>query len=128
MIGKLINRIKLYRSLCFFKYLYLNYFCKQIIRTDNSRILPYKGSILDLAKGAKIYIGGGDIEIGCDKLKGSSSETRIRLREHSIWSCEGGCRIAYDTTVIEELETSSAEEALEPSDIYDDTTANERDY
>lgn len=37
-------------------------------------------------------------------------------------------QIAYDTTVIEELETSSAEEALEPSDIYDDTTANEGDY
>ena len=37
-------------------------------------------------------------------------------------------QIAYDTTVIEELETSSAEEALEPSDIYDDTTANEEEH
>lgn len=99
MIAKLINRLKLYSRLCFLKYLYLNHFCNQIVRTDNSRILPYKGSVIDLASNAKIYLAGGDIEIGCDRLKGSRAETRIRLRENAIWSCEGGCKITYGTTV-----------------------------
>lgn len=99
MIARLVNRIKLYRQLCFFKYLYLNYFCKQVIRTDNSHIIPYKGSVIDLEKNARIYLGGGDLEIGCDHLRGSKAETRIRLRENAVWSSEGGCRVAYGSTV-----------------------------
>ena len=66
MIGKVIQRIKLYRSLRFFQYLYLNHFCKNIIRTDQSHIFPYKNAVLDMAPTAKIILGGGDIELGCD--------------------------------------------------------------
>lgn len=99
MIHKIFQRIRLYRQLRFFQYLYLNHFCKQVVRTDNSRILPYKGCVLDLAPGAKIYLGGGDIEFGCDHLKGSKAETLVRLRENAIWSCEGGCRISYGSTI-----------------------------
>lgn len=99
MIQKIIQRIKFYREICFFRYLYLNYFCKNVIRTDQSRIIPYKGCILDLAPGSKIYLGGNDMEIGCDCLKGSKTETLIRLRENAIWSCEGGCKISYGATI-----------------------------
>ena len=99
MLNKLIQRIQLYKQLRVFEYLHLNYFCGQVIRTDNSRIFPYKGSVIDLAPNAKIYLGGGDIEIGCDKLRGSHAETRVRLRDHAIWSSEGGCKISYESTV-----------------------------
>lgn len=99
MILKIFQRIKLYRQLRFFQYLYLNYFCKNIVRTDNSRIFPYRGCILDLASGSKIYLSGSDMEIGCDRLKGSKMETLIRLRKNAIWSCEGGCRISYSSTI-----------------------------
>lgn len=99
MILKIFQRIKLYRQLRFFQYLYLNYFCKNIVRTDNSRIFPYRGCILDLASGSKIYLSGSDMEIGCDRLKGSKMKTLIRLRKNAIWSCEGGCRISYSSTI-----------------------------
>lgn len=99
MLRKIIQRIRLYRKLRFFQYLYLDYFCKQVIRTDNSRILPYKGAVIDLAHGAKIYLGINDMEIGCDRLKGSKTETRIRLRENAIWICDGGCKISYGATI-----------------------------
>ena len=99
MIHKIFQRIRLYRQLRFFQYLYLNHFCKQVVRTDNRRILPYKGCVLDLAPSARIYLGGGDLEVGCDRLKGSKTETRVRLRENAIWSCEGGCRISYGSTI-----------------------------
>lgn len=99
MISKIFQRIKLYRQLRLFQYIYLNHFCKQVIRTDNSHILPYKGCVLDLAPSARIYLGGGDLEVGCDRLKGSKTETRVRLRENAIWSCEGGCRISYGSTI-----------------------------
>ena len=99
MIGKVIQRIKLYRSLRFFQYLYLNHFCKNIIRTDHSHIFPYKNAVLDMAPTAKIVLGGGDIELGCDLMRGSRAETRVRLRDHAVWSSEGGCKIYYGATV-----------------------------
>ena len=99
MISKIFQRIKLYWQLRFFQYLYLNYFCRRVVRTDNSRIIPYKGAVLDMSSSAKIYLSGNDIEIGCDRLKGSKMETRIRLRENAIWSCEGGCKISYGATI-----------------------------
>ncbi len=99
MIKKIIQRLKFYRQICFFRYVYLNHFCKSVIRTDQSRIIPYKGAVIDLAAGAKLYVGGGDLEIGCDRLCGSHAETRVRLRENAVWSSEGGCRLSYETTV-----------------------------
>lgn len=99
MIRKAIQRIHLFRKLRFFQYLYLNHFCRNVIRTDSSRILPYKNTIVDLDPFAKIYLGGGDIELGCDRLTGSKAETLVRLRENAVWSCEGGCRISYGATV-----------------------------
>lgn len=99
MIKKIIQRIQLYRSLNLFQYLYLNHFCKNIIRTDRSHVFPYKNAVLDMAPTAKIYLGGGDIELGCDLMRGSQTETRVRLRDGAIWSSEGGCKIYYGATV-----------------------------
>jgi acetyltransferase-like isoleucine patch superfamily enzyme len=99
MIQKITQRINFYKDIRFLKYLYLNYFCKQVIRTDQSRVIPYKNAVLELQKGAKLYVGGGDVEIGCDQLAGSKAETRVRLRNGAVWSNEGGCRISYGTTL-----------------------------
>ena len=57
-----------------------------MIRTDHYKLIPYKNSVIDISKKAKIYIRGGDIEIGCDMIKKSKAETRVRLRENGIWS------------------------------------------
>lgn len=99
MIKKVMQRFHFFRRICFFRYLYLNHFCKQVIRCDQSHIIPYKHAVLDMECGARIYLGGGDMEIGCDALKNSKAETRIRLRDYSVWSCEGGCRISYGSTI-----------------------------
>lgn len=99
MIQKIIQRLKFYISIRLIPYLYLNYFCKNIIRTDQSRIIPYRGTVLELEPGAKIYLGGGDLELGCDHLKCSRAETLVRLRSNAIWSIESGCRISYGSTV-----------------------------
>ena len=79
-------------------FFYLNYFCESVIRTDHYKLIPYKNSVIDISKNAKIYIRGGDIEIGCDLLKKSKAETRVRLRENAIWSSKNGCKISYGTT------------------------------
>ena len=48
---KILQRLKFYRQIRFFRYLYLNYFCRGVVRTDQSRIIPYRGAVLDLAPG-----------------------------------------------------------------------------
>lgn len=80
-------------------YLYLNYFCKAVIRIDKSRIIPYKGAVIDIDPTAKIYLFGGDVEVGCDRLKGSKEETRVRLRQNAIWSTSKGCWLSYGVTL-----------------------------
>ena len=99
MIRKIKQRFNFYRKIRFFQYIYLNYFCKNVIRTDQSRLIPYRGAVLDLEPSAKLYIGGGDVELGCDRLKGSKAETLVRLRNRAVWSSEGGCQISYGATV-----------------------------
>lgn len=71
MIRKIVQRLNFYRSIRFFRYIYLNFFCKSVVRTDNSRLIPYKGAVIDIEPGAKLIIGGGDVEIGCDLMNGS---------------------------------------------------------
>ena len=77
----------------------MNYFCKEIIRVDNSKIIPYKNAVINIEIGAQIYIANGDVEIGCNLLKGSREETRIRLRENAVWGSNGGCKVSYGSTI-----------------------------
>lgn len=96
---KLFQYFSLFKKVNIIDFFYLNYFCKSVIRTDDYKIIPYKNTVIEISKTAKIYVGGGDIEIGCDSLKKSREETRIRLRKNAIWSSEGGCKISYGTTL-----------------------------
>lgn len=99
MITRIINYLKFLKKVNIKLFFYLNYFCDAVIRLDNSKIIPYKNTVVDLDPSCKIYISGGDIEIGCDKLKKSKAETRIRLRENAVWASVGGTRVSYGTTL-----------------------------
>lgn len=81
------------------KYFYLNYFCKNIIRQGTGKIMPYKNTLIDLAKTSKIYIKDGNLEIGVNKIKGSRTETYIRLREGAVWNAQDRCEISYGSTI-----------------------------
>lgn len=99
MLNKIVQRVRFLKKINLFQFLYFNYFCKSIIRTDQSKLIPYKHSIIDIASCARIYVGGGDIEIGCDLLRKSKAETRLRLRQSAVWSIYGGCKISYGSTI-----------------------------
>ena len=99
IIKRMLGYIKFLRTVDKFSFFYLNYFCKKVIRMDGSKIIPYKGAIVDLGSNTKIILARGDIEVGCDRLKKSKEETKIRLRSNAIWSSKGGCKISYNCTV-----------------------------
>lgn len=81
------------------KYIYYNYLCKNIIRIDGSKVIPHKGTVINLDNNAKIYLKGNDLEIGYNKLKGSKSETHIRMNSGAIWRCDNGATLFYDTVI-----------------------------
>lgn len=99
MLKKTLNRLQFCRKIRPVLFLYYNYVCNRITRKDHSKIIPYKRAVLDMKKGSRITLSGGDLEIGCDKLSGSKAETLIRLRENAVWNNNGGCKISYGCTV-----------------------------
>lgn len=83
-----------------FKYVYYNYFCKKVVRTSSSHIVPHKNAILDLQGNAKIILSGDkDLEIGINKLKGSKAETYLRMNDGAVWNCSNGADLFYNTVV-----------------------------
>lgn len=51
-------------------------FLQNIVRTYQSRIFSYKNAVLDMAPTAKIILGRGDTELGCDLMRGYRAEMR----------------------------------------------------
>lgn len=83
-----------------FKFVHYNYFCKKIIRTSSSRVMPHKNAILELQGNAKIILSGNkDLHIGINKLKGSKAETHVRLNDGAVWKCNNGADLFYNTVV-----------------------------
>ena len=81
------------------KFIYYNYFCIHIQRTNGAKVLPHKNAIINFGKGSKIILSGGNLEIGFNKLKGSRSETHIRMNDNATWLCKDGGLLFYDTVL-----------------------------
>lgn len=81
------------------KFVYYNYFCKNIVRLDKSKIIPYKGIVLDLHPTSRIYLKGQNLLLCTNKLKGSNAETHIRMNENAVWNCNNGGYLFYNTVL-----------------------------
>ena len=88
-----------FKEINMFLYIYLNFFCRSVIRNGKGKILPYRGAVVDIEKSAKIQIYDENISIGVNKLRGSKAETFIRLRNEAVWNAEEGCEISYGSTI-----------------------------
>lgn len=87
-------------KISFWKCLYYNYLSKNIERRDRARIVLYKNAMLDLGKGSKIILyGNKDLQIGYNKLKGSKSETHVRLNKNAVWNAYHGGILFYNTVL-----------------------------
>ncbi len=82
------------------KYLFYNYCSKNVVRLGTAKLIPYKNAILDLDKTARIYVHGDkDFEIGINKLRGSKSETHVRMNDKALWNMHHGGALFYNTVV-----------------------------
>ena len=82
------------------KYLYYNFFCKNVIRKGTAQIIPYKNSIIEFGKNSKLIIEGfKDFNIGINKLAGSRAETYLRLYRDAKMTLFHGADLYYGTTI-----------------------------
>lgn len=88
------------RELSTLQYFYLNYFCKNVIREDEARIIPFKNAVIELHPTAVIRLQGDvNFEVGINKLKGSKAETYIRMDRDSQWNAHHGGALFFNTTL-----------------------------
>lgn len=92
----IFKKIKFIDTLKFIKY---NFFSSNIVREKNVYLIPYKGTILDLDKGAKIYIKGKNLELCTNKLKKSKVEMHLRMNKNAKWYSNNGAQIFYNTVI-----------------------------
>lgn len=96
---RVIKKISLIREINIFKYIYLNYFCKNVIRHGLGKIIPYKKVCIEFEHNSEIHIYKGSIEIGKNKIRGSKAETYLRLRKGAKWNAFEYCDISYGSTI-----------------------------
>lgn len=96
---KKILKVILNRKISTSKYFYYNYFCKNIVRHGGTKIIPFKGTVLDLHPTARIYLSGNDLLVCTNKLKKSKAETHIRMEENAVWNCRNGAFLFYNTVL-----------------------------
>ncbi len=95
VLKRMSRKIKFYSNISLTKYIKYNYFSKNIIRSRNSYIIPYKGTVLDIDNTAVIRINAGNLYLGSNRPNGSKAETIIRLFSDGMWIINNGANISY---------------------------------
>lgn len=81
------------------KYIYYNYFCKNVIRKEGAYIIPFKNAEIDLDKTAQIKLNKGFLEIGINKLRKSKSPTQLRMGKNAKWIVNDSVGLFYNTVL-----------------------------
>ena len=81
------------------KFIKYNFFSKNIVRDKGVYLIPYKGTILDLDKTARIYIKGNNLMLCVNKLKKSKSEMHVRMNKNAKWYVNNGAQLFYNTVI-----------------------------
>lgn len=75
-------------------FIYYNYFCKQVERKNGAKLIPYRGTRIELRQGAKIVLNA-PLSICTSKVKGSKAEAYVQLYENSTLIINGRVTLAY---------------------------------
>ncbi|MBQ8197888.1 MAG: Coenzyme F420 hydrogenase/dehydrogenase, beta subunit C-terminal domain [Lachnospiraceae bacterium] len=82
------------------KYIFYNYFCKNIVRYGEAKLVPEKNVVIDLHPNAKIRMyGEKDFVVGVSKLRKSKAETYIRMGRDAVWFLRHGGHMSYEAVL-----------------------------
>lgn len=94
-----MNKHEILKKIDIIKFLYLNYFCKNIIREGNGKIIPYKRSVFSFEENSKIVLHDASVEVNNESLSDSKAEALVRLRKNAVWNVNGPCTLNYGCTI-----------------------------
>ena len=94
----MFSMIKKILKLSLHKYIYYNFFCKNIERRKGCKLIPYKNSIISISSKAKLILEG-NLSLNAGKYIGSKAESYLILGETAILHVKGNINIRYGSTI-----------------------------
>lgn len=96
----LLHKFKMISKISFTKFIYYNWFCSKVKRQGKGLVVPFKGSVIEMAAGAKIILeGDGHFMINNAKPDGSRAEAYIRMRRNATLTIRHSAQLCYKATI-----------------------------
>jgi len=95
---KLKKVFKILREMSAINFIYYNFFCVMVKRDPGCWLYPYKNSVINIHKTARLNLHSNLI-INGNKLKSSKAESYLVLRENSVMNVNGFVFLYYNTTI-----------------------------
>ncbi len=80
------------------KFVYYNFFCKKVIRDKGCYLIPFRGTVINMQKGAKIELHE-NYSVCIDRMNGSKQQAFLLLRENATFVINGKVNHAYGSTI-----------------------------
>lgn len=94
----MFNRIKRVLSISLLKYLKYNYFCKNVVRNNGHKLIPYRNSVIVISTGSKLVLDG-DLHLNCNKIGNSKAEAYLVLNGNATMQVKGDAHIRFGSTI-----------------------------
>ena len=81
------------------KFVWYNFFSRKVERRGRGFLVPYKHSVLDIEKGAKIILHDGNFNVNYYLPRHSKSEAFVRMSEGARLELFGSTNLYYKATI-----------------------------
>ncbi len=93
------NRIMMLSKISLPKFVWYNFFSRKVERQGKGLLIPFRYSVFDLAKGAKIILHDGNVMINYFAPRHSKSEAYIRLDKNAVLEVDGRTNLYFSATL-----------------------------
>lgn len=80
------------------KFIYYNFFCKKVVRDKGCYLIPFRGTVINMQKGAKIVLHE-NYSVCVDRMSGSKQQAYLLMREKATFIINGKVNHAYGATI-----------------------------
>ncbi len=95
---KFVRYVKTILSCDLLRFVYFNFFCKQVIRKKNRFIFPFYGSRIQLEKGSKLIIND-NLFMNSPHHKHSNEQCYLKILKGGCFEVNGKCKFAANNTI-----------------------------
>lgn len=81
------------------KYIFYNYFSKNVRRAGKGKIIPYRHSVLNIGDNSMIILHDGNFYINAYRPAGSKREAYVLLRRNAVLEIHNSSQLCYGSTI-----------------------------